>query len=562
MIPQLESPPRVRVEWLIAGTRVALAVGTLLAVTIEPIHSQGQAYLLGWYVVYSLAVLALVWTPARFARGWDIAVHFGDLAVFTLWTIFPEGLGSSFIVYFSFLVICATLRWQIRGTVWTSCIAIAAYVSVNLSVASIQHLQIRPSVFAARTVYLLLIAALIGYLGTHQRRFQYEISRLASWPRRMPGSPTNLVAEIIRQSSEFLESPRTVLVWEEPGEAWVNMAWSTDDEVFWTREPEGTYGAFVLPALEGKSFQAADAAHENGRVLSLTSSGFRRRECRPINEALRARFNMRAVQSWPLDGGLIRGRMFCLDKVRMRLDDLILGEVVAWLAMSRLESLYLQGRLREAAALDERVRIARDLHDSLLQSQAGNALQLLAARRLLERDPEAAKERLAEVQNQLERDELEVRSFITRLRPANRPVSTPTMSLVERLEELRDRVQRQWEIRVNLQLDSTDDLPDDILEGVYRLAQEGIVNAARHADASVIHVTLIVTDDALRLRISDDGRGFPFQGTFDLTALNKMNDGPLTLKERVIELGGGLTLTSTETGTDLYITLPYAHVSR
>ena len=89
---------------------------------------------------------------------------------------------------------------------------------------------------------------------------------------------------------------------------------------------------------------------------------------------LRARFNMRGVQSWPLAGELIRGRMFCLDKAKMRLDDLVLGEVVAWLAVTRLESFYWQDRLREAAALDERVRLARDLHDSLLQSQAGAAL--------------------------------------------------------------------------------------------------------------------------------------------------------------------------------------------
>ena len=64
------------------------------------------------------------------------------------------------------------------------------------------------------------------------------------------------------------------------------------------------------------------------------------------------------------------------------------------------------------------------------------------------------------------------------------------MSLNERLEELRQRVERQWEIHVKLHLDSTTGLADEMLEGTYRLAQESIVNAARHADASVIDVTL------------------------------------------------------------------------
>jgi signal transduction histidine kinase len=280
-----------------------------------------------------------------------------------------------------------------------------------------------------------------------------------------------------------------------------------------------------------------------------------------VNEALRTRFNMAAVQSWPLAGELVRGRMFCLDKVKMRLDDLVLGEVVAWLVVSRLESLYWQDRLREAAALDERVRLARDLHDSLLQSQAGAALQLVAARRLLDRDAEAGKARLADVQLQLERDELEMRTFVTRLRPARGPVASPAaMSLSQRLEELRQRIERQWDIHIKLHLDNTVGFPEEILEGTYRLAQESIVNAARHADASVINVRLLARDEGIELRIADDGRGFSFQGTYDLTALNQMDDGPLTLKERVADLGGHLTLTSADTGTELVITLPLVRV--
>jgi signal transduction histidine kinase len=409
---------------------------------------------------------------------------------------------------------------------------------------------------ATRSLHLVLLAGLIAYLSAHQNRFQYEISRLASWPRTPTRDRREIVSEIIRQSSEFLRAPRIVLLWEEPGEGWVNVAWHTQDELMWTHEPEATYGSFVLPGLERNCFQVADASKE-ARVLLLRETGFRRRVCRPVNEALRLRFHMSAVQSWPFDGELVRGRMFCLDKVRMRLDDLILGEVVAWLAVTRLENYYFQDRLRDAAALEERVRLARDLHDSLLQAQAGAALQLAAARRLLDRDPAAGKERLGDVQEQLERDELEMRSFVLRLRPAPRPVAPPA-SLGDRLDELRERVERQWEIHVKLQLDGVDGLPDELLEGTYRLAQESMVNAARHADASMIDVTVSKSDGHLRLRIADDGRGFPFQGVYDLAALNTMKEGPLSLKERVADLGGDMTLISADTGTELLITLPLA----
>jgi NarL family two-component system sensor histidine kinase LiaS len=236
----------------------------------------------------------------------------------------------------------------------------------------------------------------------------------------------------------------------------------------------------------------------------------------------------------------------------------VLGEVVASLAVTRLESHYWQERLREAAALDERVRLARDVHDNLLQAQAGAALQLLAARRLLDRDPEAGRQRLADVQQQMERDELEIRSFVTRLRPEGRSVPTSRSSLADRLEELRRRVERQWPIHVNLQLDATSGLPAELVEGAYRLVQESIINAARHADASVVNVTLSRTGEDLRLRIADDGRGFRFQGTYDLSALDGMKDGPLTLRERVADLGGDLTLISSDTGAELLMRLPLA----
>ena len=114
-----------------------------------------------------------------------------------------------------------------------------------------------------------------------------------------------------------------------------------------------------------------------------------------------------------------------------------------------------------------------------------------------------------------------------------------------------------------MQLQVPDALPDDLAERLYRLAQEGIVNAARHADASVIEVDLTVDHDAIRLRILDDGRGFPFRGNVhDLGALAAMNQGPLTLRERVIELHGTLTLRSQDTGTELLIAVPFAPMLR
>jgi signal transduction histidine kinase len=562
-----EYPPRVRLEWLIATARVAIAVGAFIAVWIAPpsVFPRDRVIIdmiLGWYTVYSLLVLGMVWAPVRFARGWDLAVHTFDLVAFPVLLFFSPELPSPFYLYFVFVVICGTLRWQTWGAFWTTVASLASYVIVSLYLGrERQQPPFAWNAFVVRSVHLAMVAGLVAAMAAYQRRYQHEISRLVSWPRKIPPDAHALLGEILAESAEILGAPRILLLWDEPGEGYVNLAWRSDGEVLWTQESESAYGSAVIPGLEGKNFQTANAADERGAVVHWSGGSFRQRNCRPVTVALQRRFAMQRVQSWTLDGELIRGRLFCLDKRKMQLDDLMFGVLVARLAVSRLDGLYLVKRLRDAAALEERLRLARDLHDSLLQSVAGSALQLLAARRLFERDPVAGAQRLAEVQDQLEHDELEMRSFIRRLRPSASPNNVGS-GLNQRLEDLRGRVERQWEIKVELHVDETTrESVDGLADEVYRIVQEGVLNAARHADASVINVGISMIEDGLRIEIVDDGRGFPFRGTYDLNSLNEMERGPLTLKERVAELRGDLKLRSAETGTELLIRLPVSNLA-
>src|SRR5262249_940523 len=239
--------------------------------------------------------------------------------------------------------------------------------------------------FANRSAFLAAVAGLVGGMAAYQRRYQNEISRLVSWPRKIPPDAHALIAEVLGESAEILNAPGVLLAWEEPGEGYLNLALQSGSDVVWGHEPEATYGSLVIPGLEGKSFQASRAADEKATVVHWSGGSYRQRRGRPINSALQRRYEMHAVQSWSLDGELVKGRLFCLDKPNMRLDDLPFGVLVARMAVSRLDGLYLLKHLRDTSAIEERLRLARDLHDSLLQTVAGSALQLLAARRLLER---------------------------------------------------------------------------------------------------------------------------------------------------------------------------------
>jgi signal transduction histidine kinase len=560
-----ENPPRVRLEWLIATARAVIAIGAFITLVIIPFGRHNLSVLdgvLSWYVLYSLAVLAMVWAPVKFAAGWDLAVHVVDIISLSLLSFLSVGTPSPVYVYFTFLFICGTLRWHSRGAFWTAVAAITAYTMMYGYVAFVLDVAAPDwGTVANRSVHLAAIAGLIGCMAAYQRRYQNEISRLVSWPRKIPPEAHALVAEVLAESAEILNAPRVLLVWDEPGEGYLNLASQSGSQVVWTHEPEATYGSVVIPGLEGKNFQANDATDERGTVVHWSGGSYRQRRGRSINAALQRRFEMRAVQSWSLDGELVRGRLFCLDKSNMRLDDLPFGVLVARMTVSRLDGLYLLKHLRDASAIEERLRLARDLHDSLLQTVAGSALQLLAARRLLDRDSASARKRLEDVQNQLERGELEMRTFISRLRPSGLSNAVGA-GLTSRLEELCSRVERQWEIKVKLQVhEGADDWPDTLANEVYRIVQEGVLNAARHADASAIGVVVAAGEGGLQLEIVDDGRGFPFRGTYDLNALNEMNRGPLTLKERVAELRGDLRLKSLETGSELSIRLPFAKVT-
>ena len=138
-----------------------------------------------------------------------------------------------------------------------------------------------------------------------------------------------------------------------------------------------------------------------------------------------------------------------------------------------------------------------------------------------------------------------------------RPV--PRADRAAQLAEFQLRVEMQWDVRVTIEVDAAfDEWPDAAAEQAFRLIQEGVLNAARHAEASAISVHVAVGDDGARLTIEDDGRGYPFHGTFDLAALAEMQKGPLTLRERVTMLGGHLVLRTSPAGTHLSIALPRA----
>src|SRR6185369_50884 len=196
-----------------------------------------------------------------------------------------------------------------------------------------------------------------------------------------------------------------------------------------------------------------------------------------------------------------------------------------------------------AAALAERTRLSREIHDTMLQSLVGIALQVQAIARQC--GPEAA-----EPQSQLVALRRQVEQYVREARQAVLNLRSPmleTGSLASALTEVGRRTV-DASTRFDLSAAPIEPLPAAIEEELLRIGQEAITNAARHAGAASIHVDLEQNADRVRLHVSDDGRGFDIDASWSAATGHY---GLTGMRERAARAGGTLTVTSSSRGTQV-----------
>lgn len=559
----LEYSAQGRAERLIAGGRLILTACSLLAVRLDPIeqvrHVNLSYALLFPYLGYAAALAMLAWGAQSLSGRLRLLTHVLDLSVFTLLMYATEGPSSPFFVFFVFSLAGATLRWQWRGTLWTAVVALAGFAGMGAyAVYAVGDPSFALNRFIIRIAYLAVVAALLGYLSAYERRSRDDIARLAAWPAAVPSDGPALVEETLAHAAATIRAPRTVIAWEDPEEPWIQVAeWSRTEGLRWGREPPGSYLPLVPAELEGSDFLCADVTRAIPEVLRRTSGRLSAWGGRPVHPELVARFGMRAVVGCELAGKFMKGRLFVLDRAPVTADDLVLAGVIARQVTARIDQIAVMDRLRTAAEAEARIRLARDLHDGLMQSLTAAGLQIEAVRDLIPDDPKAAAARLREVQRLLAGEQRDLRTLLRDLKPAGASAAPPDVTLPARLEELRARVERQWGIRLRLETDrDLGHLPRDLARDVHLIVHEAVVNAARHGGASSVEVSAATSGERLRITIADDGRGFPFRGRRPHAALSREGGAPASLWSRVEALGGSLTVDSSERGARLEIVLP------
>jgi len=205
---------------------------------------------------------------------------------------------------------------------------------------------------------------------------------------------------------------------------------------------------------------------------------------------------------------------------------------------------------RETAA-EERARLARELHDSTIQSMLGVELRLESLKRRVDED---LQKDLGEVQAILRREAAELRNMVNdSRRRALRPER-----LLEFLSDLLERFQRETGLitRFFADLDNKDPMPPRICHEIARLAEEGINNAYKHSKASTFTVRVGSVEGNWMLVMVDDGVGFDFHGSWSLDRLVTTGVGPRVIKDRVLALNGNLMIESTPAGARIEISIP------
>jgi PAS domain S-box-containing protein len=214
-------------------------------------------------------------------------------------------------------------------------------------------------------------------------------------------------------------------------------------------------------------------------------------------------------------------------------------------------------RRTNAAIESERNRIARDLHDGPVQGVSAASLSLEAALLMIKAgDTERGLEVLGRIREELALEADALRRLMSGLRP---PV-LEERGLIPALRETLKKFGEEHHVHTEFSGSVPSDLPDDLETLAYRVVQEALSNAGKHADAVSVLVSVDADDSSMRIEVQDDGAGFESEKAREFLKMGRV--GLASMRERV-ELASGtfVVRSSPGRGTHIMATLPIETVN-
>jgi signal transduction histidine kinase len=556
----LEGFLQTRTDRFIASARVAIAAFSLAAIWIDqslPAWAPDVAYgVLIAYLAFSGVLLVESRRERVHSGEFALASHLVDLAVFSTLMLLTEGPTSPFFLLFTFSLVSAAFRWRWKGALWTA-VAILVLLVATAAVSGelVPGMPMRIEQLLIRCAHVMVIGSMLVFFGFHQQRAAEEAARLAAWqPDPDVGADSRSVLNAcLAHVANVYDAPRVVLMLQSEDERWTSVSTWEHGAFHQDRLGPGSLETIVPEGLAEASFmrrQEGDmlVADDLGRVSlwrgekpdsALPDHGFEQ------------------VLSVPVRSQHASGRLFIADKQDFAREELTLASLVAAQIGVLLDRIQVIESAQAAATAEERLRLARDLHDGILQTLAGTALQLETIRRLVDKDPAAVEKRILEMQSWLVDEQRETRRFIGKLRPTGPWVRSGLSAEPSDLSALVRALEQQWGVTIERPVGAADlELPANMEFHTRNILREAVANAVRHGGATKVRLEAETFDGLVNLVIGDNGTGLPEHGRFDERRCAERRIGPRSLRERVVSIGGSLVIDSTPQGVTLSIKLP------
>jgi signal transduction histidine kinase len=400
--------------------------------------------------------------------------------------------------------------------------------------------------------FLFIVGGVFVFFGVSRERSAESLTQIANWPNNRLQSYANVddhwLDASLNHIATVFQAPRVLLLWEITQEPYCFSAFLTSGGCQKERTTTTAFDSLVSAEIEGLAF-AAEAAQPDE---CFTLQGVKHLVDPVINESLRSRFNISSVCCAPFSSDYCKGRVFILDRSHWGEDDLTLAEIVASRLHLELEYYAISLELKETAASRERVRLARDLHDGVLQTLTGAALQLSSMAAPMSQE---VKQKLDGVRELLLGEQQRIREFVEGRQLS---VRNEYLNLHDEMQREVAKIERQWGCSATLS--ATPENATVSLETIRQLQfllAEGAANAVKHGGSSRIDLKIEQTPSNVRLQIADNGHGLSgVTGNFTHDDLAARMIGPQSIAKRVAELGGTLSLSTSGKGVELCIELP------
>ena len=359
---------------------------------------------------------------------------------------------------------------------------------------------------------------------------------VGDWPVLEGVDAPETTRQMLEHAARIVGAVETIAIWEAEEEPWIYLADPSRIDAISTHRPT-ELSAFVLEALEGCSDRLGHATVNTG-----------------LNPALGVEFPAKGVAAVPFSTTHLHGRVFFSGMTDLTDRIVPAMELVARQVGVSLDQLYVAEQSRGLAIREDRITLARDLHDGVLQSLTGIRLRLQEMADDHATSP--LKEHLGEIERAIATEQRELRLFIDNVKPAP-SASGETGDLAQGLEEMRRRLGIEWKTPISIRVTpSTTVLSEATYRTLRLMIHEAVINALKHAHPSRVSVDVHAGDSRqVRILVADDGHGFPFTGRLDHDELVDSSAGPQSLRDRVVALGGKMAVESGPGGACVEILL-------